>query len=147
MGVDFQHVKYVVHYGPSNNLTGHLQEAGRAGRDGEEAYHITVYHGRHLTTCEADIKAAVRKSLKSCCRVAFLENLMIKYVQYHHCITAVMCATKAACVQMIVLVVESPFQTLIAYPKVKMTNTHQGKLQRMKKSAYKRHLRAVVSNF
>lgn len=74
MGVDFQHVKYVVHYGPSNNLTGHLQEAGRAGRDGEEAYHITVYHGRHLTTCEADIKAAVRKSLKSCCRVAFLEN-------------------------------------------------------------------------
>ena len=74
MGVDFRHVKYVIHYGPSKNLTSHLQEAGRAGRDGNQAYHLTVYHGRHLITCEADIKAAVRKSLKSCCRVEFLKG-------------------------------------------------------------------------
>ena len=74
MGVDFPHVKYVVHYGPSKNLTSHLQEAGRAGRDGHEAYHVTVYQGRHLITCEPDIKAAVRKSLTSCCRIAFLES-------------------------------------------------------------------------
>ena len=33
MGVDFPHVRYVVHFGPSKNLTSHLQEAGRAGRD------------------------------------------------------------------------------------------------------------------
>lgn len=50
MGVDFKHVQYVVHYGPSKNLTSHLQEAGRAGRDGREAFHITVYQGRHLVT-------------------------------------------------------------------------------------------------
>ena len=74
MGVDFPHVKYVIHYGPSNNLTSHLQEAGRGGRDGNQAYHITVYQGRHLTTCEADIKNAVRNSLKSCCRVEFLSG-------------------------------------------------------------------------
>ena len=74
MGVDFPHVKYVVHYGPSKNLTSHLQEAGRVGRDGDEAYHVTVYQGRHLITCEPDIKAAVRKSLSSCCRIAFLDS-------------------------------------------------------------------------
>ena len=74
MGVDFPHVKYVVHYGPANNLTSHLREAGRGGRDGEQAYHVTVYHGRHLITCEGDIKTAVKQSMKSCCRVAFLNS-------------------------------------------------------------------------
>ncbi|XP_068720435.1 ATP-dependent DNA helicase RecQ-like [Montipora capricornis] len=42
MGVDFPFVKYVVRYGPSNNLTSHLQEAGRAGRNGQQAYNTTV---------------------------------------------------------------------------------------------------------
>ena len=42
MGVDFPHVQYVVHYGPSRDLTSHLQEAGRAGRDGKQAFHVTV---------------------------------------------------------------------------------------------------------
>jgi len=74
MGVDFPHVKYVVHCGPSKNLTSHLQEAGRAGRDGPEAYHVTIYQGWHLITYESDIKAAVWKSLTSCCRIAFLES-------------------------------------------------------------------------
>lgn len=78
MGVDLPHVKYVVHYGPSKNLTSHLQEAGRAGRDGDEAYHVTVYQGRHLITCEPDIKAAVRKSLSSCCHIAFLDSFDYK---------------------------------------------------------------------
>ena len=31
MGVDFPHVRYVIHYGLSRNLTSHLQEAGRGG--------------------------------------------------------------------------------------------------------------------
>ena len=74
MGIDFAHVKYVIHYGPSNNLTSHLQEAGRGGRDGNQAFHITLYHGRHLITCEGDIKTAVKHSLKSCCRVQFLRS-------------------------------------------------------------------------
>ncbi|XP_068686782.1 putative ATP-dependent DNA helicase Q1 [Montipora foliosa] len=42
MGVDFKHVQYVVHYGPSKNLISHLQEAGRAGRDGREAFHTSL---------------------------------------------------------------------------------------------------------
>lgn len=72
MGIDFPHVKYVVHYGPANNLTSYLQEAGRGGRDGNQAFHITAFQKKHIGTCEADIKTAVRQSLKSCCRVKFL---------------------------------------------------------------------------
>ena len=74
MGIDFPHVKYVINYRPSNNLTSHLQEAGQGGRDGNQAFHITLYHGRHLITCEGDIKTAVKHSLKSCCRVEFLHS-------------------------------------------------------------------------
>lgn len=48
MGVDFPHVQYVIHYGPPRNLTSHFQKAGRGGRDGEQAFHLTVYHGCHL---------------------------------------------------------------------------------------------------
>ena len=74
MGIDFPPVKYVIHYGPSNNLTSHLQEAGQGGRDRNQAFHITLYHGRHLITCEGDIKTAVKHSWKSCCRVEFLRS-------------------------------------------------------------------------
>ncbi|XP_068671267.1 ATP-dependent helicase wrn-1-like [Montipora foliosa] len=70
LGVDFPFVKYVIHYGPSNNLTSHLQEAGRARRKGQQAYNITVYHEKHLMTCEDDIKNAnPNKPQHRCCSV------------------------------------------------------------------------------
>ena len=74
MGVDFPHVRYVIHYGPSKTLSSHLQEAGRSGRDNQSSYHITVFQGRHLISCEKDIKKSIRKALNSCARVAFLEE-------------------------------------------------------------------------
>ncbi len=98
MGVDFPHVKYVVHYGPSKNLTSHLQEAGRAGRDGREAYNITVYEGRHTSTCEPDVRAAVRKAHESCCRIAFLKSFDEKVssaTPMHNCCNV--CHKKCKC--------------------------------------------------
>lgn len=74
MGVDFPHVRYVVHFGPSNNFTSHLQEAGRAGRNHEPAYNVTVFQGRHLITCEKDVKKAITTGLNSCVRVALLKD-------------------------------------------------------------------------
>ena len=66
MGIDVPHVKYVLHYGPSNNLTSHLQEARRGERDGERAYYITVHHGKHLITCEGDCCETILEFLLPC---------------------------------------------------------------------------------
>ena len=35
LGVNFKDIRYVIHYGPAPDLRSHLQEAGRAGRDGK----------------------------------------------------------------------------------------------------------------
>lgn len=67
-------MRYVVHFGPSKNLTSHLQEAGRAGRDHKPSYNITVFQGRHLITCEKDVKKAISNGLNSCVRVALLKD-------------------------------------------------------------------------
>ena len=103
MGVDFPHVRYVIHYGPSRNLTSHLQEVGRGGRDGKQAFHLTIYHGRHLTACEEDIKRAVQKSKKSCCRVSFLKDYddqVCSLIPLYNCCSvchkACMCNTDAS---------------------------------------------------
>ena len=60
MGVNFPDVKYVVHYGPARSLVDHIQEAGRAGRNGEKADDITIYYGQQLATCEKAVKDFVK---------------------------------------------------------------------------------------
>ena len=43
MGVDFPNVTYVIHFGPARDLVSHLQEAGRAGRNGvSQAHNIII---------------------------------------------------------------------------------------------------------
>ncbi|KAK3705287.1 hypothetical protein QZH41_008174 [Actinostola sp. cb2023] len=61
MGVDFPHVKNVVHFGPGRTLTDHLQQAGRAGRDSQLAHNIILYQGKHLRQCEPHVKDVIRK--------------------------------------------------------------------------------------
>ena len=74
MGVDFPHVSYVLHYGPSKTLSSHLQEAGRAGRDGRQAHNIIAYLPKHLVHCEKEVKGAVKKGLNECARIAFYQH-------------------------------------------------------------------------
>jgi ATP-dependent DNA helicase RecQ len=44
MGVDKAEIRFVLHYDHPASLEAYVQEAGRAGRDGEEAYAILLYH-------------------------------------------------------------------------------------------------------
>jgi ATP-dependent DNA helicase RecQ len=44
MGVDKQEIRFVLHYDHPASLEAYVQEAGRAGRDGREAYAILLAH-------------------------------------------------------------------------------------------------------
>ncbi len=71
MGVNFPDVRYVINWGPPRTLIDYHQEAGRAGRDGEQAHSIIIYHGNQTAHCEDDVKQFVRT--EGCYRVASLK--------------------------------------------------------------------------
>ena len=76
MGVNFPDVRYVVHLGPARCIVDHVQQAGRAGRDGKQAYNVVISNGHKLARCETDIKNFVKS--KDCLRKALLQPLDVK---------------------------------------------------------------------
>jgi superfamily II DNA helicase RecQ len=86
MGVNFPDVRYIINWGPPRTLIDYHQEAGRAGRDGEPAHSIIIYHGNQTTHCEDDVKQFIRT--EGCLRVASLKPFVPDVVPmqpYHDC--------------------------------------------------------------
>lgn len=44
MGIDKPNIRYVLHYDPPLTLESYYQQVGRAGRDGEQAHALCLYH-------------------------------------------------------------------------------------------------------
>lgn len=54
MGVNFPNVQYVIHYGPPQTVTEIIQQAGRAGRTGQQAYSFVYTTRRQLSLCDKE---------------------------------------------------------------------------------------------
>ena len=73
MGVNFPDVRFVIHLGPPRSIVDHVQQSGRAGRDGKQAYNVIVTSNKNLAYCEGDVRDFARA--KDCLRKALMKPL------------------------------------------------------------------------
>ena len=97
MGVNYQAVNNVVHYGPPKDLDGFIQQIGRAGRNGTQSYHVLIYNSRHLRKVDSDMLEYV-KNIDVCRRQQLLsayDSVPKKNFSKHLCCD--LCAKQCKC--------------------------------------------------
>lgn len=77
MGVNFQNVNNIVHYGPPRDLDNLVQQMCRAGRDGTQSNELIIYKANQLKKVDDD----VIKLLKSCRQKIINEAYIQKHVR------------------------------------------------------------------
>ena len=96
MGVNFLDLRYVINWGPARTILDLHQQAGRAGRDGNLAHILVIYHGEQVAQCEKEVKDFVRTT--GCLRVAAymsLDSEIMPGILPHECCS--FCAASCKC--------------------------------------------------
>ena len=75
MAVDYKCVHRTIHFGPSKNIEGFVQETGRAGRDGKSSLSLLLYKGIMLNHIDRDIKNYLKT--KECRRATLLKHFTV----------------------------------------------------------------------
>ena len=81
MGIDKEDVSFVIHYNMPQNLEEYYQEAGRAGRNGEEAYCLLFYSKEDLA-----VNQALARQQEIPERAERLLEYMWEYCRYDGCL-------------------------------------------------------------
>lgn len=87
MGVNYKGVKYVVNYGPPQEMDTFVQHVGRAGRDGSQSTHLLIFHGRQLRNVDKDMVTYARSSTcrRACLLAAYNASVSEKQVAHLCC--------------------------------------------------------------
>jgi ATP-dependent DNA helicase RecQ len=73
MGVDKQEIRFVLHYDHPSSVEAYVQESGRAGRDGREAYALLLYSRK----TERTHRFLARKGLPDTAQLQEVANLLL----------------------------------------------------------------------
>ncbi|XP_070551389.1 ATP-dependent DNA helicase Q1-like [Ptychodera flava] len=88
MGVDASDIYMVIHWGAARTFEGFTQEAGRAGRNGQQSYSTVYFHAVDTTLCATDITMQKYCKSQDICRRKILLD--------HFCCISDIAGTKSA---------------------------------------------------